>query len=73
MNGTIPELEEVAEAVGFEPVDWPGQCYGVAKAMLEAGLVDDGPEVERETGISVEEAGATLVTGCPHCHRTFCD
>lgn len=26
-----------------------------------------------ETGISVEEAGRTLVTGCPHCHRSYCD
>lgn len=25
------------------------------------------------SGISVEEAGSTLITGCPHCHRTYCD
>lgn len=37
------------------------------------GLHPFGPETEHETGISVEEAGATLVTGCPHCHRTFCE
>ena len=24
-------------------------------------------------GYSVPEAGATLITGCPHCHATFCD
>lgn len=24
-------------------------------------------------GISVEEAGERLITGCPHCNATFCD
>lgn len=23
--------------------------------------------------ISVERAGRELITGCPYCHRTFCD
>ncbi len=39
----------------------------------EGGLLEDSEPVQRETGISVQEAAATLVTGCPHCHRTFCD
>ncbi len=25
------------------------------------------------TGISVERAGSELVTGCPHCNRSYCD
>ena len=25
------------------------------------------------TGISVERAGKELITGCPHCNRTYCD
>ena len=25
------------------------------------------------TGISVEKAGTELVTGCPHCNRSYCD
>ena len=25
------------------------------------------------TLISVEEAGRSLITGCPVCHRSFCD
>ena len=25
------------------------------------------------TGISVEQAGRTHITGCPHCRRSFCD
>jgi glutaredoxin len=24
-------------------------------------------------GISVEEAGSTLITGCPFCNRSYCD
>lgn len=23
--------------------------------------------------ISVEKAGSRLITGCPYCHRTYCD
>lgn len=25
------------------------------------------------TGISVEEASTSLVTGCPHCFRSYCE
>lgn len=25
------------------------------------------------TGISVEKAGSTLITGCPHCNYSFCE
>ena len=33
-------------------------------------------QIERgayKTGISVEKAGKQLVTGCPHCNRSYCD
>jgi hypothetical protein len=26
-----------------------------------------------ETGIDVESAAKELVTGCPHCNRSYCD
>ena len=26
-----------------------------------------------QRGISVEEAGSTLITGCPHCHWSYCE
>lgn len=26
-----------------------------------------------DRGISVEQASKTLVTGCPYCHRSYCD
>lgn len=25
------------------------------------------------SGISVEKASTSLITGCPHCHRSYCD
>ena len=28
---------------------------------------------EGERGVSVERAGAMLITGCPYCHRTYVD
>ena len=34
---------------------------------------EEGAEVDYVTGISLEEAGKSLVTGCPHCHRSYCD
>lgn len=27
----------------------------------------------RTSGISVEKAGTELITGCPHCHKSYCD
>ena len=32
-----------------------------------------GHDIYGVGGISVEEAGSTLVTGCPFCHFSFCD
>lgn len=28
---------------------------------------------EYETGITTEEASSELVTGCPHCNKSYCD
>jgi len=33
----------------------------------------DGEYVRYVTGISLEKAGTQLVTGCPHCNRSYCD
>lgn len=33
----------------------------------------DSPELQHITGIDVERAGKELITGCPHCHRSYCD
>lgn len=31
------------------------------------------PEEKYITGITTEKAGSELVTGCPHCNRSYCD
>ena len=33
----------------------------------------DSKELHHTTGITVEEASTKLVTGCPHCNRSYCD
>lgn len=31
------------------------------------------PEQSYTTGINTKKAGEELVTGCPHCNRSYCD
>lgn len=33
----------------------------------------NSPECTIKTGITVDQAKNVLVTGCPHCHRSYCD
>lgn len=50
----------------FAPYD--GRCFRCNKNIYEE--VDHG---NYKTGISVERAGSELITGCPHCHWSYCD
>jgi hypothetical protein len=50
----------------FAPID--GRCYKCGKNIYVQ--YDRG---DRKSGISVERAGASLITGCPHCSRSYCD
>lgn len=50
----------------FAPYD--GICFRCRQNIYKQ--VERG---ERVTGISVEGAGSHLITGCPHCNRTYCD
>ena len=34
---------------------------------------NDSEEVMFTSGITVEKASSGLVTGCPHCNRSYCD
>jgi len=50
----------------FVPND--GRCYNCKKQIYE--------QIQRgnfTTGISLEKAKAGLITGCPHCNRSYCD
>lgn len=44
---------------------WKREDYRLVPAKQE--------EATTKTGISVEKAGSELVTGCPHCNRSYCD
>ena len=50
----------------FAPHD--GICYNCRRNIYQQ--IDHG---NYKTGISVERAGTSLITGCPHCSRTYCD
>ncbi len=57
----------------FAPYD--GRCWNCRQNIYSPGKhVWAGRYDGRETeGISVEKAGSELITGCPHCHRSYCD
>lgn len=46
-----------------------GMCFHCGRNIYEPVHWPDG----HTTGITVEGAGKTLITGCPHCHYSFCD
>ena len=45
-----------------------GRCYSCGQNIYTQ--IDHGTH---KTGISVERATRELITGCPHCHRSYCD
>lgn len=45
-----------------------GWCYSCRRNIYTK--VDYGGY---SSGISVESAGKSHVTGCPHCHQSYCD
>lgn len=48
---------------------YSGYCYRCGKNIYQPETWPGG----HTTGITVEGAGKTLITGCPHCHYSFCD
>jgi hypothetical protein len=53
------------EAPHFAPSD--GRCYSCDANIYRV----PNPERGISPGISVEEAGTRLVTGCPFCHYSY--
>ena len=47
---------------------YSGKCYYCDKDIYSK--VDRG---SYSSGISVESAEISLVTGCPHCNKSYCD
>jgi len=54
------EYCEINKAPHFAPLT--GRCWNCRRNIYEG-----------ERGYSVERAGSSLITGCPHCHRSYCD
>ena len=48
------------ERTGFAPND--GKCYYCDKEICEG-----------DKAITVESLGDYIITGCPYCHRSYCD
>ncbi len=46
-----------------------GKCYRCNRSIYKPYTHPDG----HTTGITVDCAGKTLITGCPHCHYSFVD
>lgn len=66
------------DAPHFAPYD--GRCYSCNQDIYsENGNVKFGPLGRQKPtghtrhGITVEEAGSTLVTGCPFCNASYCE
>lgn len=59
-------LVEANEYPHFAPSD--GRCYDCRRQIYDQ--IDRGLY---KTGISVESAAISLVTGCPHCHFSYCE
>jgi hypothetical protein len=47
---------------------YTGKCYRCQRDIYEQ--IDHGIY---KTGKSVESAGSSLITGCPHCSASYCD
>lgn len=54
------------ELPNFSPA-LDGLCYRCGRNIYERLEHKDGSI----SGITVEQAGKTLITGCPHCHFSF--
>ena len=53
-----------------------GRCWSCNRQIYEEIKHDriiGGVEKPYMTGISVEKASSELITGCPHCNRSYCD
>lgn len=64
---------EENQAPHFAPKD--GRCWSCNQNIYAPGHhVWKGKSDGRDSsGISVEKASRELVTGCPHCFRSYCD
>ena len=69
------EYCEIKGAPHFAPKN--GVCWKCKSNIYEKKdqVYGKGTKFEQvlESGITVEKASSRLVTGCPHCNRSYCD
>lgn len=54
------------KAPHFAPTNY---CYACRRSIYTTYNING----RESKGITVERAGNGLITGCPHCHRSYCD
>lgn len=73
----------VAEAIAAQKAYWErtgaphfapsdGYCWSCGRKIYDGVWVETAHS-RYHSGISVEEAANRLITGCPHCMRSYCD
>ena len=50
-----------------------GVCWNCRKNIYEQHEKEGYQGRKWITGITTEKASSELVTGCPHCNRSYCD
>ena len=80
VSKAIKAQEELCKKEGYPDfAPHSGVCWNCRRNIYEVVEHDrkdcyGSPTGEKfTTGISVEKAGTELVTGCPHCNRSYCD
>ncbi|MBY9081046.1 hypothetical protein KIH86_23110 [Paenibacillus sp. HN-1] len=50
-----------------------GVCWSCNKNIYSPQEKTGWNDQKYTSGITVEKAASELITGCPHCNRTYCD
>lgn len=50
-----------------------GVCWACRSQIYESRSTNVSGNKSHKTGISVQSAGERLITGCPHCKKSYCD
>jgi len=57
----------------YKPIGWKVEKLPNGLPIKRVQVPIGSTEMELITGITVEKASKELVTGCPHCHKSYCD
>ena len=64
---------QIFQLYGHKGKDWEPKEITFGWRQTEAISSIEGEEYEYITGYTNEEAATELITGCPHCNRSYCD